>query len=586
LTQYEPGAGEGRYRALFEQARDAMFITDLDGVILETNDAAVDLTGQSRHRLRGQTLHALFGDPEDGRLLREVLQSRSGAQAVEIRLRRPDGESRWCMLSLAPGVDASGGTVGFHGIAYDITARKEAEERLLHDALHDPLTGLPNRLLFSDRLGLALARWRRHPGRRCAVLFLDLDNFKAVNDTLGHAAGDALLTGVADALLACIRGEDTVARLGGDEFAILLDTVDTDSDAVRAAERVQERLQQPIEYDGTFLLMSASIGISFPDHSEQTAADLLRNSDTAMYRAKAAGPARYAVFSRSMTDEPAVGPDLEADLRHALPRSEFVLQYQPILNLQGGQVAGMEALIRWHHPRLGVLLPHQFLDLADRVGLTVGLGDWVLRQACAQARLLMETIPRGGRPFIAVNLSARQLLLPELPDQISDLLHEERVPGRMLSLEIGERTLAENASAASATLRRLRALGVRVCVHDFGTGQLVIPNLTAFPVDSLKIDRSFVSRISAGGDTGVLVQSIVQLAARLRISAGAQGIETGDQLERLRRLRPLYVQGYLFSRPMDAGAAGAMVANAFAPLSRRPQPARGAGSRHPAEPLA
>jgi diguanylate cyclase (GGDEF)-like protein/PAS domain S-box-containing protein len=581
LTHADTGAGDGRYRALFEQARDAMFITDVEGGIQEANEAAAALMGVSAAALRGRSLESLFADPADGVLLRELVQGRTAAQGLEMRVERADAAERWCVVSLAPRVGPGGEALGFHGLVIDITARKQVEDRLLHDALHDTLTGLPNRALFMDRLNQSLARWRRHPSRRCAVLFLDLDSFKSVNDTLGHAAGDALLVGVAQALLACMRGEDTVARLGGDEFAILLDAVETDADAVRAAERVQERLQEPVSCGDAFLLLSTSIGIAFPEHSGQVPADVLRNADIAMYRAKALGPSRFEVFTPASGEAPVTATDLEADLRLALTRSEFVLQYQPILSMPGGQVAGLEALIRWRHPRLGALLPDQFLGLAERVGLATSVGEWVLREACRQARAIVELVPRGGRPFVAVNLAARQLMLPELPDLVAEILHEERVPGRMLSLEIAESALTENPAAASATLRRLRAIGVRICVHDFGTGQLAIPNLPSFPVDSLKIDRSFVSRLSAGSEARALVQAIVQLAVKLRIAAAAEGVETGEQLERIRSLRPTYVQGYLFSRPVDAGAASAMVANAFGRVTelrplhgRRPTPSR------------
>jgi diguanylate cyclase (GGDEF)-like protein/PAS domain S-box-containing protein len=557
---------ERRYRALFEQSRDALFITDGNGGIIEVNAAAIELLDYGMEELYGKPVDFIYSDPTEFVLLKQELQEKGYAREVEVRLRRKNGDPRWCLMSVAMRVDDDADLRGYQGIIHDITDRKLAEERLLHNAFHDTLTGLPNRALFTDRLNVALARWRRDPQQGCAILYLDLDRFKVVNDSLGHSMGDALLTSVAGALASCMRAHETVARLGGDEFAILLEHVHSEDNAIHAAQRVQQRLAESFQLQGQSMFTSASIGIALPEHEEQRAEELLRNADIAMYRAKAAGPARYEVFRPNMHVTAINLLELETDLRHAAARNEFVLYYQPIVTVPDQRIIGLEALIRWRHPRRGLLLPHDFIPIAEDTGLIVPIGWWVLQEACRQGRLLMETSPGGICPFIAVNLTSRQIALPDLAEQVLAILKDTGMPGNLLSLEITESSLVTNNGKAADTLARLRTCGVRVCIDDFGTGYSSLAYLHTLPVDGLKIDRSFISRLGSSSDRSELVRTIIALASRLGMTTVAEGVETSAQLHHLQRLGPVYMQGYLFSRPIDAGAATSLIAHPETPL--------------------
>jgi diguanylate cyclase (GGDEF)-like protein/PAS domain S-box-containing protein len=550
---------ERRYRALFEQSRDAHYITDNSGAIVEGNAALVELSGYGIEELYGRQLDVLFADPRDWQLVQSELQSRGYAREVEVRMQRRDGVQLWCLLSAAKRIDDEVEVRGYQGIIHDITARKQAEERLRHNALHDPLTGLPNRALFVDRLATALARWRREPDEGCAVLFLDLDRFKVVNDSLGHAVGDALLMRVAGALGSCVRAHETVARLGGDEFAILLE-IEQPDDAVHAAQRIQQRLADAFQLQGQSMFTSASIGIALPDNTQQQPADLLRNADIAMYRAKKSGPARTEIFAPSMHASAINLLELETDLRTAVARRELTLFYQPIVSLPAQDIIGLEALIRWRHPRRGLLQPHDFIPIAEETGMIVSIGWWVLREACRQGRALLESSPRGSCPYIAVNLSSRQLALPDLADGVLRILDQTGMPGSLLSLEITESSLVPNADVAALSLSRLRAAGVRICIDDFGTGYSSLAYLHSLPIDGLKIDRSFISLLGSNSDRSELVQTIITLAGRLGISTVAEGVETVAQLHHLENLGPASGQGFLFSRPIEASAVAPLLA--------------------------
>ncbi|MBR9990485.1 MAG: EAL domain-containing protein [Gemmatimonadetes bacterium] len=555
---------ERRYRALFEQSRDALYITDSSGSIVEGNAALIELFGYGIDELYGRQLEVLFAVPADWNRLQTELHGRGYARDVEVRMRRRDGVELWCLLSAARRIDDEVEVRGYQGIIHDITARKQAEERLRHNSLHDPLTGLPNRALFLDRLGTALSRWRREPQHGCAVLFMDLDRFKLINDSLGHGVGDALLMRVAGALATCVRSHETVARLGGDEFAILLDVAQR-NDAQRAAQRIQQQLANAFELQGQTMFTSASIGIAYPDSVELQPGELVRNADIAMYRAKKAGPGRWAVFAPSMHTTAINLLELETDMRSAVARGEFTLHYQPIVALPDQTIMGLEALIRWRHPRRGSLLPHEFISIAEENGMIVNIGWWVLREACTQGRALLESSPPGTCPYIAVNLSSRQVALPDLADGILDILGATGLPGSLLSLEITESSLVSNADTAGRTLARLRDAGVRICIDDFGTGYSSLAYLHSLPIDSLKIDRSFIRLLGSSSDRSELVRTIITLAARLGISTVAEGIETTAQLRHLERLGSGSAQGFLFSRPVDAGALQGMLARIQSP---------------------
>jgi diguanylate cyclase (GGDEF)-like protein/PAS domain S-box-containing protein len=556
---------EARYRALFEQSRDAIVLADAAGRITNVNRATAELLGYRALDLGGRPLASLQFEPAVPEEL-ELAELRASWE-FETRLRRRGGDYVWCLLSAAAQRDEAGTIIGYQAIIHDITERKLAEDRLMHSALHDALTGLPNRALLADRLDMAFARMRRYHEQGFAVLFLDLDRFKVVNDSLGHAIGDKLLLRVAEVLKSCVRDEDTVARMGGDEFAILLNGVHDEEGARATVLRIQEQLAQPFALDGHSLFTSASIGMAFPASPEQTAADLLRNADMAMYRAKAAGPARYRVFLTDMHTRAADLLRLETDLRLAVARNEFELHYQPIIGLDNDDVIGMEALIRWHHPERGLLAPADFIDLAEETGLIVPMGWWALRQACRQAKL-WSSLCHDVCPTMNVNLSSRQIMVPDLVEQVEAILTETGLPGASLALEITEHTLMSDTAVTASSLVRLRALGIQLTLDDFGTGYSSLGYLHALPIDGLKIDRSFVHALGSVDDRAGLVGTIISLARRLDITAVAEGVETEAQLTELRRLGSEYVQGFLFSRPVAAHEATAFIAQRFGARSR------------------
>jgi diguanylate cyclase (GGDEF)-like protein/PAS domain S-box-containing protein len=544
---------EARYRALFEQSRDAIVLMDRDRTITAANRALSDLLGYNSTQLVGRNLHLLYCDSADAHGLDAELSAKASSREAETRLRRIDGTTVWCLLSTAARVDDTGSVCGYQAIIHDITDRKRAEERLIHNALHDALTGLPNRALFSDRLNMAMARMRRHPSHRFAVLFLDLDRFKVVNDSLGHAAGDRLLVEIASVLVSCTRREDTVARLGGDEFAILLDGIAGNQDALATVDRIQKRLMQPFDIAGHHLFTSASIGVAFPAPDEaQPAEELLRNADIAMYGAKAVGPALHRVYDRAMHERAAVLLELETDLRHAVARNEFELVYQPIISLCDDRIAGIEALIRWRHPRRGLLQPHDFVPVAEETGLIVEIGWWALREACRQAAAWLELCPPDRCPVMSVNLSSRQIMAPDLVERVENTLDETGLPGRLLSLEITESTLMRDSAVTASSLVRLRAMGIQLCIDDFGTGYSSLAYLHALPIDVLKIDRSFINAIGSSDERSELVGTIISLARRLGITAVAEGVETHAQLAKLQQMGSEYVQGFYYSKPISS----------------------------------
>jgi diguanylate cyclase (GGDEF)-like protein/PAS domain S-box-containing protein len=441
----------------------------------------------------------------------------------------------------------------------DVTERKTAERRLVHDAFHDALTNLPNRALFSDLLGRSIGRARRREEYRFAVLFLDIDRFKIVNDSLGHIIGDQLLVAVARRLEACVRPGDTVARLGGDEFTILVDDIAEVSDATRVADRILRELQRPFNLSGQEVFTSTSIGIALSQTGYERADDLLRDADLAMYRAKALGKARYEVFD-TMMHARAVGLlQLETDLRRALDRDEFKVHYQPIINLHNGRVIGFEALVRWHHPQRGVVMPDEFIPVAEETGLIVPVGREVLRESCRQLHEWRHSFP-DLQLSVSVNLSGKQFRQPDLVEQIERILDAWQLPPALLRLEITESVIIDNTEAAIDTLSRLRSIGVRLDLDDFGTGYSSLSYLHRFEMDAIKIDRTFVSAVGDRGENSAIVRTIVNLARNLELEVIAEGVETPEQVAILRALDCELVQGYLFARPMTPDAARAAIA--------------------------
>ena len=502
----------------------------------------------------------------------------------EYRILHQDGTYRW-MLSRGLAVrDSQGKAYRIAGCQTDVTGRKLAESQLLHDAFHDALTGLPNRALFMDRLGHAVERVKRHENSIFAVLFVDLDRFKVINDSLGHQSGDRLLITVAERLKHCLRSGDTLSRLGGDEFTILLEDIKDVTEATNIAERIQASLRLPFNLGAQEVFITTSIGIVLSPTDYEQLEDILRDADTAMYRAKANGKACYRVFDKSMHLRAVTLLQLENDLRRAvlslakLPSysesnirlgtlekmtEEFHVHYQPIVSLASGKITGFEALLRWEHPERGLLSPAEFIPIAEETGLIVPLGYWVLRTACYQTRAWQKRFPTTPPLTISVNLSSKQFLQPDLIRQIEQILGESDLDACNLRLEITESAIMENSETAATMLLQLRSMGIEIYIDDFGTGYSSLSYLQRFPVNALKIDRSFISRMGVEGEDSEIVRTIVMLADKLGIDVIAEGVETAEQLEQLREICCVQAQGqgYFFSKPLDSQAAETLIAD-------------------------
>lgn len=446
----------------------------------------------------------------------------------------------------------------------EITERTIAEEKLLHEAFHDSLTGLPNRTMFMQRLAQALSRARRRHNYLFAVLFLDLDRFKLVNDSLGHLVGDQLLIAFVRRLEVCLRATDTVARLGGDEFVILLDDIRDVKDTTQVAERIQKELTLPFNLNQHEVFITVSIGIALSTIGYTKPEEILRDADTVMYRAKSLGKARHEVFDQEMHTRAVSQLHLENDLRRALERQELQIYYQPILSIVANDLTGFEALLRWEHPIRGLVSPTEFIPIAEETGLIVPIGYWVLRTACSQMRAWQKQFAMIPPITINVNVSGKQFAQPDLMKQISRILQETDFDASSLKLEITESVLIENSTSATVMLAQLKNLGIQVYIDDFGTGYSSLSYLNHFPVDVLKIDRSFISNISGDNENFELVRTIIRMAHNLRMNVVAEGIETPEQLTRLKALNCEYGQGYLFSKPLHKEAVKAWIEKTLA----------------------
>jgi len=528
-------ASEERYRILFENNPQPMWVEDAEtGAFLAVNEAAVRHYGWEREKFL--TLHSADLRLDPG----AAAEQRAGSPAVE-RHRTASGEAHDLELSVHEVVFESRRALLV--AATDVTARRKAQARLLQAAFYDPLTGLPNRALFKDRLEIAFARAKGREAARFAVFFLDLDRFKLVNDSLGHRAGDELLVQIARRLESCRRAGDTVARLGGDEFTLLVEGVATDEEAIAVAERVHRSLMPPYMIEGHEVFAGASIGIALGGPATERVEHLLRDADTAMYRAKVRG-CRHAVFDSSMHERAMAALRIENELRRALERGELRVHYQPIVELSSSKILGVEALVRWEHRERGLVPPSEFIPLAEETGLVVPLGHWVLDEACRALSTLPERIT------LSVNLSGRQLLQPEFCTELKEMLARCRIDPSRLRLELTESMLIGNGAAAIAALTQLRGTGVRLCIDDFGTGYSSLSYLHELPIDSLKIDRSFVGAMGDDERKIKIVQSILVLGKALGIDVVAEGVETQEQVEVLRRLGCERAQGYFFARPV------------------------------------
>jgi diguanylate cyclase (GGDEF)-like protein len=438
---------------------------------------------------------------------------------------------------------------------------EESREHFRHAAFHDALTGLPNRSLFTDHLRVALRRAHQNEKYLFAVVFLDLDRFKNINDSLGHPCGDELLKLVARRLEMCIRQTDMVARFGGDEFAILLDAIQDASDVVRVAEKVQHVISAPFKLASHETITTASIGVALSASGYIEAEDIIRDADTAMYRAKDRGKARCEIFDTAMHTRAVTLLRLESDLRRALEKDELCVYYQPIVSLTSGELHGFEALVRWRHPERGIVSPSDFIPLAEETGLILPIGLRVLRDACLQLRKWQQSSLSNRDLIMSVNLSGKQLEQPDLIQRIEEVLDESQINPWHLKLEITETVVMENPELAAVTLAKLRSLGVRLSIDDFGTGYSSLSYLNRFPVDTLKIDRSFVTTMNAADENLQIVKTIVTLAGNLGMQVVAEGVETEEQLQHLRSLKCQYGQGYLFSTPLDVVDADLFILN-------------------------
>ena len=465
---------------------------------------------------------------------------------------------------------AAAGREGLAALAAQVALALESAaltDDLSHQAFHDTVTGLPNRALFRDRVGHAIARQRRREDE-LAVLFLDLDDFKTINDSLGHAAGDELLRTVGERLHASIRAVDTAARFGGDEFAILLEATGGEIGAPEVAQRILASLAEPISLDGRAVFVHASVGIAMCDDTcwgPGGADSLLRNADVAMYMAKEGGKNRYQIFEPAMHTAAVARLELKADLLRALADDQFVLHYQPIVELESGAMTGAEALVRWQHPERGLLPPGDFIPLAEDTGVIVELGRQVIERACQQAARLQAACPRDVPLTMAVNLSARQLQAHGIVDHVRDALAASGIPPASLVLELTESVVMDDVDLAAIRLHELRALGVRLAIDDFGTGYSSLNYIRQFPLDILKVDRSFVLDINGGGEIAALTESIIELASIFNLSAVAEGIEHADQVQRLRELNCAFGQGFHLHRPMPAADLELLVADQATP---------------------
>lgn len=552
---------EERFSLAVAGSRDAIWDWDLESGCIHYSDHWKEMLGCADQEVRE--------DPEEWfrRILpRDLPQFRRALDAhiagatehleIEMEMRRDDGETRWVLCRAAAVRDGQRHATRLAGSLADITDLKNAETDLRRAALHDRLTGLANRTLLADRIRQALARAHRDPNYHFALLFFDFDRFKLVNDSLGHPVGDALLIGIARRLQNEIRPVDTAARFGGDEFVVMLDGTADLAEAERSAQQLLDACARPHRVHGHEVVSTASIGVVSSEMGYTDPDAMLRDADSALYQAKAGGRARYCVFDSHMHNVAMERLRIESELRVAHENDELCLVYQPLVNLRTGEVDGFEALLRWDHPDRGRLTPDRFFEVAEETGLVLPIGKWALREACRQLQAWRADLPGFDSLFVSVNLARRQLMRPELLTDLQQLLHEFAVAPGALKLEITETTVMDERFDALAVLEKIQALGIPIAMDDFRTGQSSLAFLHRFPIELLKIDKSFIWNMEENRQLAALVQAIVTLATHLDIRVVAEGIQTTGQLAQLQALDCDYAQGHLFTEPLEPGDVG------------------------------
>jgi len=562
---------EQLFQLITENAADMIAVIDRNGQRVYNSPAYQKILGYSPEELAATSSTDQIHPDDRSRVLEASAKARSTGRGerLEYRIRHKDGSWRFLESTASAIRSAEGETDGLVIVNRDVTERRRAEERLTHQSFHDTLTDLPNRSLFLDRLRRAVAVSRRHSDFKFAVLFIDIDEFKVFNDSLGHNAGDRLLVQIAKRLTAGLRAADTVsrprvgedtelfvgvstlARPGGDEFTVLIEEVHDPSDAIRVAERIQQSLAVPFDVNGQEIVLSASVGIAFGNNGVMEASDLLRDAEIAMYRAKSSGKARREVFDQAMHAGAIKRLQLETDLRRALDLNQFRVYYQPIVSLHSGKIVGFETLSRWQRPE-GLVMPGDFIAVADETGVILPMNRQLLNDACRQLRSWQALFPSDPPLTINVNITPRQFAQPDLAAQIGKALEETGLDACCLNLEITETIAMGDAERSAVVLKELKALGVRLDIDDFGTGYSSLSRLQRFPVDSLKIDRSFISRMITDVETGAIVRIIVMLAHGLRLKVVAEGVETQAQADLLKDIGCELAQGYLYSKPEPA----------------------------------
>ncbi|QLE55832.1 EAL domain-containing protein [Nostoc sp. TCL26-01] len=554
---------EARYRLLAENTNDLVCLHELNGRYLYISPSCEFLLGYGHQEMLRQDPYNFIHPEDRDRVYQEILTAVIGGKPTPItyRMLQKSGNYIWFETLTKPIVDGTGQIVQLQTTSRDITERIQVQNQLKHDALHDGLTGLPNRHLFMERLELAIQRAKRLENYHFAILFLDLDRFKVINDSLGHLAGDQLLIAIAQKLQTTLRAIDLPARLGGDEFVILLEEIPDIQEAVRITERILAELQAPVIIEGREVYMTSSVGIVLGTKDYLQASHLLRDADIAMYRAKHKGKARYEIFDTQMHTQALNRLHLENDLRRAIKSQEFVLHYQPIVALDTGNLVGFEALIRWQHPTQGLKLPGEFISVAEEIGLITSLDYWAMRTACSQMVAWQTAFPELSAMKVSVNLSAQDLRQPDLLAEVDRILTQTHLHGRCLTLEITESMLIEDIESTISLLSQLQERGIQISIDDFGTGYSSLNYLHRLPINSLKVDRSFVNQIQSGKKNAQIVETIVALSNHLELDAIAEGIETPAQLEWLQHLGYKFGQGYLFSQPLSHEQAEALLAS-------------------------